>query len=73
MLGSHAMMNGANGSLSLKTTVCGSVAITSAARCMIGRERGCISTRYFFAVKTTSSAVKGVPSCHFTFSWSLNV
>ena len=70
---SNISRNGSNGLSRLITTVCGSGAVQAVILLNTPRARGASSKWNFMTENTTSSAVIGWPSCHFTFSCSLNV
>ena len=67
--GSNISMKAGNGDFSLMTTVFGSLACTESTNLFrITRARAWVLGSMSDSVKTTSSAVNGLPSCHLTLS-----
>ena len=64
-------MKGPNGCLSLNSTVSGSSALIDSTCARLARKRACVLRRNTSQENTTSSAVKGLPSCHLTLGLSL--
>ena len=70
---SKISMNEGKGCFSRKTTVCESGAVIVSTFSITWRVRAKVAGRNFWKLNSTSSAVKGLPSCHFTFLRSLKV